>query len=190
MAAYLQHHPGVVALPPAQRTDADILVVVTDLLTNTVTAELRRSAAKTDTPVVLICEQFTDPAVDPMTAAACRIVIALPRRKATRERLLSSIMIAAEGGALMSPRLLGELLRQVEELRRSDNPQGLTAHILTPREVEVLRLTADGLVIPEIARRLDYSERTIRNIIQGILRRLKLRNRTHAVAYALRSGFI
>ena len=47
---------------------------------------------------------------------------------------------------------------------------------------------AEGLDTLEIAQRLSYSERTVRNIIHGLLTRMKLNNRAHAVAYALRNG--
>ena len=67
-------------------------------------------------------------------------------------------------------------------------PHDLTTAGLYNREVEVLRLLAEGMDTLEIARRLSYSERTVRNIIHGLLTRMKLRNRAHAVAYALRNG--
>jgi len=51
-------------------------------------------------------------------------------------------------------------------------------------------LLADGMDNTEIASRLNYSERTVRNIVQGVLSRLKLRNRVQAVAYAIRTGAI
>jgi DNA-binding NarL/FixJ family response regulator len=68
------------------------------------------------------------------------------------------------------------------------DPHGLTAAGLYTREVDVLRLLAEGMDTLEIAQRLNYSERTVKNIIHGVLSRLKLRNRSHAVAYALRNG--
>jgi DNA-binding NarL/FixJ family response regulator len=61
---------------------------------------------------------------------------------------------------------------------------------LTQRELRVLRLLADGCSTSEIARELCYSERTIKNAIQAMTARLQLRNRSHAVAYALRQGLI
>jgi DNA-binding NarL/FixJ family response regulator len=67
-------------------------------------------------------------------------------------------------------------------------PNGLTEAGLYTREVDVLRLLAEGLDIAEVAQRLNYSERTVRSIIHGVLTRMKLRNRVHAVAFALRSG--
>jgi DNA-binding NarL/FixJ family response regulator len=59
---------------------------------------------------------------------------------------------------------------------------------LTERELKVLRLVADGFDTAEIARELAYSERTIKDILHQVTTRLDLRNRTHAVAYALRTG--
>ena len=52
------------------------------------------------------------------------------------------------------------------------------------------RLVADGWDTSEIAKELSYSERTIKNVFYGITARLNLRNRPHAVAYALRKGMI
>ena len=69
-------------------------------------------------------------------------------------------------------------------------PRGLTISGLTEREVEVLRLVADGFDTAEIAKKLSYSERTIKNILHDVVSRFGLRNRAHAVAYALREGLI
>jgi DNA-binding NarL/FixJ family response regulator len=61
---------------------------------------------------------------------------------------------------------------------------------LTDREVEVLRMLADGSTTAEIGAALHYSERTIKNVLGGVLGRLGLRNRVQAVAYATRLGAI
>jgi DNA-binding NarL/FixJ family response regulator len=61
---------------------------------------------------------------------------------------------------------------------------------LRPRERDVLVLVADGLSTREVARMMCYSERTIKNILQDLTTRLGLRNRTQAVAWALRNGWI
>ncbi|MDA8292188.1 MAG: helix-turn-helix transcriptional regulator, partial [Actinomycetota bacterium] len=60
----------------------------------------------------------------------------------------------------------------------------------TPRELEVLGLVADGLGTAEIARRLLCSERTVKNVLHEVTERFGLRNRCHAIAYALRAGAI
>ena len=70
------------------------------------------------------------------------------------------------------------------------SPRGLTFSGLTEREAAVLRLLADGYDTAEVGRRLFYSERTVKNIIHDVTSRLELRNRAHAVAYAIREGLI
>ncbi len=59
-----------------------------------------------------------------------------------------------------------------------------------PRETEVLRLVAEGHDTSEIASRMCYSERTVKNVLHDLTTRLQLKNRTHAVAYAMREGLI
>ncbi|MEZ4597660.1 MAG: LuxR C-terminal-related transcriptional regulator [Chloroflexota bacterium] len=54
----------------------------------------------------------------------------------------------------------------------------------------MLRLLADGMDTAEVGRELFYSERTVKNIVHDITSRLELRNRTHAVAYAIKQGLI
>ncbi len=58
------------------------------------------------------------------------------------------------------------------------------------RELDVLRLLARGLSTREVAHTLSYSERTIKNVIYGLTTRTGLRNRTHAVAVAVRIGLV
>ena len=54
----------------------------------------------------------------------------------------------------------------------------------------MLRLLSRGESTREIAAGLSYSEKTVKNIVHDVTSRLDLRNRTHAVAYALRQGLI
>jgi DNA-binding NarL/FixJ family response regulator len=61
---------------------------------------------------------------------------------------------------------------------------------VSSRERAGLALLADGCSTRETAQRLCYSERTIKNVVQEITSRLHLRNRTQAVAYAVRRGWI
>ena len=61
---------------------------------------------------------------------------------------------------------------------------------VTRRERQVLALLAEGHSTREVAQHLAYSERTIKNVLQEFTTRLQLRNRTQAVAYAVRRGWI
>lgn len=69
-------------------------------------------------------------------------------------------------------------------------PRVLAVAGLTERERDVLALVAEGCSTREVATRLAYSERTIKNIVQDVTMRLNLRNRTQAVVYAVRNGWI
>ncbi|MEU7904000.1 response regulator transcription factor [Actinoplanes sp. NPDC049118] len=189
LASYLQSRPELTLLRGADRAQAKVLVVSAERLSADVVAMLRRHAAEAGAPVVLITNEITE--TELLTAVECRVVAILPRPAVTADRLAHSVLAAAAGGGVMPPNLVGELLKHIERLQRDVlTPHGLNTSGLTPREIDVLRLMADGLDTSEIAGELSYSERTVKNVIYGVTHRLKLRNRSHAVAYALRSGMI
>jgi DNA-binding NarL/FixJ family response regulator len=74
--------------------------------------------------------------------------------------------------------------------RQESLPRSPTFTGLVDREIEVLRLVAEGLETAEIATKLSYSQRTVKNVVHDITSRLHLHNRAHAVAYALRQGLL
>lgn len=189
LAALLQFRGDLTVLRNAQRAEADVLVVAAERLSTEVVATLRRAGAETGVPVVLVVSEIDEG--DLLTAVECRVVAILPRGVVSPERLAHSVRAAAAGGGVLPPNLVGELLKHVERMQRDVlAPNGLNASGLTPREIDVLRLMADGFDTNEIAGKLCYSERTVKNVIYGVTHRLKLRNRSHAVAYALRAGMI
>jgi DNA-binding NarL/FixJ family response regulator len=61
---------------------------------------------------------------------------------------------------------------------------------LSERERDVLRLAADGFDTEEIAVKLAYSKRTVTSVLHDVVTRYQLRNRSHAIAYAIREGLI
>jgi DNA-binding NarL/FixJ family response regulator len=189
IASYLQSRREFVLLRGAERAEADVVVFSCDRLTAVVVAELRRSAAEIDSPVVLIIDAVTEREL--RIAVEYGVVAVLPRVAVTVERLADSVLAAAKCDGVMRPDLVAELLGHLESLQREVlTPKGLDASSLTPREIDVLRLVADGLNTKKIADELRYSERTVKNVIYGVIRRLNLRNRSHAVAFAVRAGRI
>jgi DNA-binding NarL/FixJ family response regulator len=115
----------------------------------------------------------------------------LPRNRVTGEQVVATIETIRRQQHRVPADLLGQLLAQVERVQRDVlRPKGLAEPLLAPRERDVLRLLAEGLDTAAIAERLSYSERTVKNIVQAVLSRLSLRNRAHAVAYAMRVGVI
>lgn len=189
LLSYLQSRSEFTVVDPADQVEATVFVVSCDHLTADVVALLRRSAAELAVPVVLVVSEITE--AELLIAVECRVVAVLPRVAVTADRLAHSVVAAANGGGVLPPNLVGELLKHVERLHREVlTPNGLNAAGLTSREIDVLRLMANGFDTHEIADELCYSERTVKNVIYGVTHRLKLRNRAHAVAYALRTGMI
>ncbi|MFE2757486.1 response regulator transcription factor [Actinosynnema sp. NPDC059335] len=188
LTSYLGSRAEVVLLDRDQRAHADVVVVAVDRIGPEVLTGLRRVAADIGAPVVLVLDEIGEN--DVLAAVECRVVAILPRAAATGERVLRSVLAAASGGGVMPPSLVAELLKHVERLQRELVSPAANVPKLTPREADVLRLMAEGLDTAEIAGRLSYSERTIKNVFYGLTTRLNLRNRPHAVAYALRKGMI
>jgi DNA-binding NarL/FixJ family response regulator len=189
LAALLQFRGDIMVLRQQQRTDAEVLVAAAERLTPDVVAALRRAGAETSAPIVLVCQEVVE--AELLTAVECKVVAILPRSAVTAERLAHSVRAAAAGGGVLPPNLVGELLKQVDRMQRDVlAPNGLNASGLTPREIDVLRLMAEGWDTAQIATKLSYSERTVKNVVYAVMNRLGLRNRPHAVAYAMRSGVI
>lgn len=100
------------------------------------------------------------------------------------EQLVQAIHDVYRGESSLHPTIALKLIR---ELRRpSDLPP--TGDPLSEREVEVVKLVAQGMTNQEIAAALSISERTVGNHIGSILGKLHLANRTQAALYALRKG--
>ena len=106
-------------------------------------------------------------------------------RALTPARLLSCVRAVNDGSSPVPPELLCQMLAGAGAYR-SDSPLGR----LTDREFDVLRLLADGGSTRDIAQRLSYSERTVKNIVHDLLAKLNCRTRAHAVAFAVRHGVI
>src|SRR5215472_7125481 len=113
------------------------------------------------------------------------------RAEGTPDRLARAVRSAAAGQGDLPPELIRHLIDHMNQLTQNLlNPRGLSFAGLTARERSVLQLVADGLSTREVATHLAYSERTIKNVIQDLTIRLNVRNRTQAVAYAVRNGWI
>ena len=94
------------------------------------------------------------------------------------------------GESHLHPTIALKMLRELDNPVAALSDRPLTEEPLTDREVEVLRLVAQGLSNQEIARTLTISERTVGNHIGSILRKLHLANRTQAALYALKRGLV
>lgn len=188
-AASLLRGQGV-DLVDGDRLDADVVaLVVVDELDDEAGREIRSLRRSGVDSIVVIATRVDDAGLLAAVEAGAKAL--LRRGECTPQNLIRSIHAARLGEGSLPPDLLGRLLGQVGRLQRQVlSPNGLTFSGLTEREVKVLRLLADGFDTSEVGRQLFLSERTVKNVVHDVTSRLGLRNRTHAVAHALRHGLI
>ncbi|QKV74017.1 response regulator transcription factor [Amycolatopsis sp. Hca4] len=169
----------------------DVLVMVVDGAVGTSTfARLRRFRTGGSAPrVVLVAERFRSE--DLLPAVECGVSALLTRHELREGTLSAAVTAVSRGAALMPYRLQGVLLDQISRLRSQVlAPAGLTLSGIETRERDVIQLIAEGYQTDEIADRLTYSEGTVKNVLYGLMARLRLNSRAHAVAYAMRAGVI
>ena len=170
--------------PPAQ-----VAIVVAESPDEPTLVLMRSLRARGCSRTVLVINTLNDnDLLGVVEAGACSIVW---RWEATGSWLAQTAIKAASGEAALPADILARLLRQVSRLQQHVlRPRGLGLNGLSAREVDVLRLAADGFDTDDIAAKLAYSKRTVTNVVRDITIRYQLRNRTHAVAYAIREGLI
>ncbi len=101
------------------------------------------------------------------------------------ERLIAAIRTVAAGDALLSPTVTKRVIGEFARFTRPEPPDGFDE--LTPRELDILRLVADGLSNAEIGQELYISETTVKTHVTHILQKLDLRDRVQAVVLAHQS---
>ena len=187
VAAELRDWPEVRVVDEAAA--AEVAIVVTDDVDEETIRVLKAVQRTGCARVVLVTTRIDDSGL--VAAVEAGISGLLRRNDATALALVRVVRLAAAGDGSVPPDLLGRLLREVGRVQRQVlTPRGLSFTGLTKREINVLRLVADGHDTAEIARHLSYSERTIKNVIHDVTSRLQLRNRSQAVAYAMREGLL
>jgi DNA-binding NarL/FixJ family response regulator len=190
-AAYFQSAPHPIRVLPSHLQDqSDVLLIVVGKVTDETLSWMRRAAVTGRSQrarVVLVAESMTESQL--MRAINYGLTSFLYRHQVGFAQVLRAVVNSREGRAELPDTVVASL---VEQLRTAQQAQGGAVGTggLTPRETEVLRHLADGLDTLEIASQLSYSERTIKNIIHGLITRFGLRNRAHAVAHGIRTGLI
>ena len=112
----------------------------------------------------------------------------VPKRAAPDE-LVNAIRTVSEGGVFLYPSLQKRLVK--DYLQRAESGDHLMVQDdLTPRELEVLTLIAEGLTNPEIAEELVISVKTVDRHRENIMRKLNLHSRIDLVKYAIKMGLI
>ena len=153
----------------------DLMMPVMDGIT--ATQVIRRELP--DVEVVALTSVLEDEAVIGAVKAGA---IGYLLKNTEADELCKAIKAAAAGQVQLSPQAAARLMREV---RAPDTPEALTA-----REVEVLRLLAQGKANKEIASALHVSETTIKTHVSNILLKLKVPSRTQAALYAVKIGLV
>ena len=147
-----------------------------------VTRRLATSSPRTN--VVILTSYHEDEHVFPaIRAGALSYVL----KEVGRVELADAVRKAAAGEAVLHPRVASRIVRELRGARR-EAPN--VFHELSDRELDVLRLIANGLSNAEIARDLFVSEQTVKSHVSNILGKLHLADRTQAAVYAWRQGVI
>ncbi|AKE91255.1 MULTISPECIES: response regulator transcription factor [Rhodococcus] len=178
-----------VAVVDTDPESAEVAILAADVLDDAAMRTLHALQRGFSPRVILVLRVIDDSTL--VAAAEGGISGLLRRSDATPDLLVRTVQRVIAGDGVVPPDLLGRLLGQVGALQRQVlTPRGLRFSGLSEREVQVLRLVADGHDTSEIAQKLCYSQRTVKNVLHDITTRLQLRNRSHAVAYAVREGLI
>ncbi|AHH98372.1 LuxR C-terminal-related transcriptional regulator [Kutzneria viridogrisea] len=175
-AASLLAEGSSVVVPPRS---ADVLVLVEPLCEREHLEQLRVWRPK---GCVLVTDHLDEQ--DLPLAADCGVSQILGRWAVSPAKLTEVVYQAAQGRARASSRVLAELSGQLTVVITATNGE------IAARERELLRWLAEGLNYDQIAERLGCSVRTTKSMLGRLLRRLPVRNRTQAVAYAIRQGAI
>jgi NarL family two-component system response regulator LiaR len=136
------------------------------------------------TQIVVLTSHHQDEHIFPALRAGA---ISYVLKDVTMDDLAESVRRAARGEATLHPRVAARVIQEIHGARlEKANP--FTE--LTDRELEVLKLIANGLTNSEIAGRLVISENTVKGHVSNILSKLHLADRTQAAVYAWREGIV
>jgi len=195
MRAYLGSLPGFQVVGEASSGQEAVQLVETlvpdvvlmDLVMpqmDGVEATRRVRAVSPRTQVVVLTSYHDDEYIFPALRAGAMSYILKDSRM---EDVADALARAARGEAVLHPRVASRVVKELSGARGEEvNP----FVELTAREMDVLRLIAEGLANSEIAERLVISEHTVKGYVSNVLSKLHLGDRTQAAVYAWRKGIV
>ena len=146
-------------------------------------AAIQSGGALVNSSLIILTEDPESLAVDVLGSSLRAI---LPRY-ATPEEIIAAIQAVATGLVALHPDVFDSMLSRIRPGQQSElDPSGQ----ITPREVEVLRMIAEGLGNKEIASKLSISDHTVKFHISSIFAKLGASNRAEAVTLGIRHGLI
>jgi DNA-binding NarL/FixJ family response regulator len=124
--------------------------------------------------------------MDAILAGACGYLL----KDSSVQDLVTGIRAAAHGESLISPHIAAKVLQRVRAMSAQPEIAETIRAELSDREIEVLKLIANGKDNALIAAELHISPKTVKNHISNILMKLQIDNRIQAAVYAVRSGIV
>ena len=149
------------------------------------TRQIAMIAPLTRVLVLTISDQDAD-VLEAILAGACGYLL----KDSSIDDLIAGINAAAVGEALVSPAIAAKVLQHVRASNASRHEAELIRSELSQREIEVLKLIANGKDNAQIAAELHISPKTVKNHISNILMKLQIENRIQAAVVAVRSGLV
>ncbi|ALG10343.1 hypothetical protein AOZ06_28695 [Kibdelosporangium phytohabitans] len=186
----LGQHEDVRVLAASELAHADVVLLLETRMTKGALAGLgpldRVAGSAGHRPCVLVTDHFDED--DLLAAVLFGVTAIIPLRETGAPQLLNAVHAARRGIVSFPAHLQRKLLTLVQDVDSQVlRPNGLTMSGLTDRECDILRLLTEGLNTWQIAGKLSYSERTVKNVLHRVMKRQGLRNRAHAAAYAIRA---
>ena len=132
--------------------------------------------------VILTMHELDDEVLAALSAGADAYCV----KSSDTSTVIDAVRIVAGGGAYFDPRIAHVVLRRLG----APSPQPSADSPLTPRELDVLRLVADGVGNLEIGERLHIGLGTVKGHIRDILEKLSAADRTQAAVNAMRRGYL
>ena len=149
------------------------------------TRHITTIAPLTRVVMLTISDQDSD-VMDAILAGACGYLL----KDSSIQDLMAGIRAAALGESLISPTIAAKVLQRVRATSTQPEIEATIKAELSDREIEVLKLIANGKDNAMIAAELHISPKTVKNHISNILMKLQIDNRIQAAVYAVRSGIV
>jgi DNA-binding NarL/FixJ family response regulator len=136
--------------------------------------------------VVLTISVDDEDVMNAVMAGACGYLL----KDSSIDQLIAGLRAAAAGESLISPQIASKMLQRLRSQATSENAAETIRAELSEREIQVLKLIANGKDNAQIAQDLFISPKTVKNHISNILMKLQIENRIQAAVYAVRSGIV
>jgi DNA-binding NarL/FixJ family response regulator len=149
------------------------------------TRHISTIAPLTRVVMLTISDQDND-VIDAILAGACGYLL----KDSSIQELIAGIKAASQGESLISPTIASKVLQRVRASSTQPEIENTIRAELSEREIEVLKLIANGKDNAMIAAELHISPKTVKNHISNILMKLQIDNRIQAAVYAVRSGIV